>query len=277
MLMLAYPAVALTAPEFVLESNNNFAHPHDLELDPSGQRLFVADTNNHIIKVLDANSLQQIAILGEGELNAPHDVHFDSTGRLLVADSGNNRVVVYRLDGEKLIQESVLSENINSPEGVTTSSRGDIFVASTGNHKILKFSQNRLVKEVGQRGDDQLEFIRPHDIEFGPDELLYVGDPGNRRIQVLTEALTFHSTIKSSDKPFKEPKYLALDKNRFLYIADQQNNLVRIFNAEHRQVESIAQAGKKALNYIEGIEVVGEKIWISDTYNDRVVLFNWSN
>lgn len=273
-IILTYPALALTAPEFVRESKSIFAHPHDIEIDPTGRWLFVADTNNHNIKVLDATTLEQHAVIGEGELNAPHDVHFDDVGRLLVADSGNDRVVIYQLKGLKASLDFTISEHMESPEGVTSSPDGHIFVASTGSHKILKFFQNRLVKETGRRGDDQLEFVRPHDIERGPDGLLYIGDPGNRRIQILTEDLMYHSQMSDRNKPYNEPKYLALDKENLLYLADQQNNLLRIYDEGRKQLHAIAVAGTKPLNYPEGVEVDGARLWISDTYNNRIVLFN---
>jgi DNA-binding beta-propeller fold protein YncE len=263
------------APEFVRESKTIFAHPHDVELHPSGQWLFVADTNNHNIKVLGAQSLELIAILGEGELDGPHDIHFDAEGRLLVADSGNDRVLIYRLNKLQTALETVLSKNMSSPEGVTSSPDGHIYVASTGNHKVLQFYQNDLIREVGGRGDGKLEFVRPHDIELGPDGFVYVADPGNRRIQVLTDSLTYHSTVYGKDQPYREPKYLALDKGNYLYIADQQNNVLRIYDDERIQVESVTMAGKRPLNYIEGVEVSGQQIWISDTYNNRIVLFKW--
>lgn len=263
------------APEFVRESKTIFAHPHDVVLHPSGQWLFVADTNNHNIKVLGAESLELIAILGEGELNGPHDVHFDAEGRLLVADSGNDRVLIYRLKKLQATLETVLSKNMSSPEGVTSSQDGHIYVASTGNHKVLKFYQNNLVREMGGRGGGKLEFVRPHDIELGSDGFIYVGDPGNGRIQVLTDSLNYYSTVHDKDKPYREPKYLALDEGNYLYIADQQNSVLRIYNDARVQVESITMAGKRTLNYIEGVEVVGQKIWISDTYNNRIVLFKW--
>lgn len=274
-LIMFYPLAGTGATEFVKESKNIFAHPHDVELHPSGQWLFVADTNNHNIKVLDADTLEKVAVIGDGVLDSPHDVHFDASGRLLVADSGNNRVVIYRLNNLKADLELELSKNMRSPEGVTSSSDGHIYVASTGNHKILKFFQNNLVKEIGRHGEGKLEFVRPHDIELGSDGLLYVGDPGNRRIQVLTDTLTFHSVIISAEKQFNEPKYLALDNENFLYVADQQNNLLRIFNADRKEVGTIAAAGEKHLNFIEGVEVAGARIWISDTYNNRIVLFSW--
>lgn len=276
-LCISVTSTTSASPEFVRASKNIFAHPHDLEIDPSGQWLFVADPNNHDVKVLDANSLELVATIGSGSLNSPHDVHFDADGRLLVADSGNDRLVIYQLNKFQATQIDELNTNMSSPEGVTSSPDGHIFVASTGNHKILKFHNNRLVKEVGERGNGKLEFDRPHDVELGPDGLLYVGDPGNRRIQVLTDSLTYHSRITNRNLPFREPKYLALDKENQLYVADQGNNQLRIFNSARGQIESIKMAGELQLNHIEGAEVSGGKIWVSDTYNDRVVLFNWEN
>jgi len=266
---------AIAATEFVVASQENFAHPHDLELDPPGRWIFIADVNHHDVKVLDAEKLGLVAVIGDGELDSPHDVHFDAKGRLLVADSGNDRIVIYALDGTNARTIGTLTDGMRSPEGVTSDDNGNIYVASTGNHKILKFHNGKLVKSVGGRGDGKLEFIRPHDIELGGDGLLYVGDPGNRRIQVLTDSLSYHATIEDRKQPFAEPKYLALDGD-WLFVADQQNNMLRVFDKQRKETFSINEAGGKALNYIEGVEVRDGKIWISDTYNDRIVLFRWS-
>jgi DNA-binding beta-propeller fold protein YncE len=267
--------VANATPEFIRATPDTYAHPHDLELDPSGRWIFIADVNHHDVKIIDAQSLDEVAVIGDGELNSPHDVHFDPNGRLLVADSGNDRVVIYEMDGVKARFAGTLTDEMRSPEGVTSDANGHVYVASTGNHKILKFHNGKLIKSIGRRGDGKLEFIRPHDIERGSDGLLYVGDPGNRRIQVLTDSLTYHATIEDRQRPFAEPKYLALDGG-WLFVADQQNNMLRIFDEQKKEVGQIARAGEKQLNYIEGVEVRNGMIWISDTYNDRIVLFRWS-
>jgi len=276
LVLLFYFAVVSAAPEFVRATPEVFAHPHDLELDPTGRWIFIADVNHHDVKVIDAETLELVKVIGEGQLDSPHDVHFDHDGRLLVADSGNDRIAIYDVDDLNAELVGELNKGMKSPEGVTSAPGGFVFVASTGNHKILKFHNNRLVKKVGGRGDGKLEFVRPHDIELGGDGLLYVGDPGNRRVQVLTDLLTFNANIAHRKQPFDEPKYLALDKNNWLYIADQHNNMLRIFDNRGREVEAITQAGDKHLNYIEGVEVHEGRIWVSDTYNDRIVLFHWS-
>ncbi|MGD8559979.1 MAG: NHL repeat-containing protein [Gammaproteobacteria bacterium] len=267
--------VGAAQPEFLATSDDSFAHPHDLELHPGGQWVFVADVNHHDIKVLDARTLKTLATIGDGELDSPHDVHFDKAGRLLVADSGNDRVVIYKLDGLKAKAVAELSEQMSSPEGVTTDADGYIYVASTANHRVLKFNGSKLVDGVGGRGDGDLEFVRPHDIELGADGLLYLGDPGNNRIQVLTRQLQFKGSISNNDKPFSEPKYLALDDKNWLYVADQHNNRLRIFNDQRTELAVVTEAGRQSLNYIEGVEVANGYLWIADTYNNRIVVFRW--
>ena len=262
-------------PDFVSASKDIFAHPHDLELDPTGQWLFISDVNHHDIKVLNARTLETLKAIGSGELNSPHDVHFDDQGNLLVADSGNNRIAIYKLDGLNATLVRELTEEMKSPEGVTSAPGGIVFVASTGNHTILKFEQGKLAKRIGRRGDGRLEFVRPHDIELGSDGLLYISDPGNRRVQILTESLVYQDALLPRNIPFDEPKYLALDQYNRLYVADQQNNMLRIFDDTRSEIATITKAGNKKLNYIEGVEVHKGMIWISDTYNNRIVLFRW--
>jgi len=108
------------------------------------------------------------------------------------------------------------------------------------------------------------------------DGLLYVGDPGNNRIQVLSDELVPVEIIQAKSKPLNEPKYLALDKQGHLFIADQHNNLLRIFDRERNEIHAITKADNQTLNKIEGVEYIDGKLWIADTYNNRIVLFNWS-
>ena len=68
--------------------------------------LFIADTNNHRIRLLDLNSslIQTVAGTGMGEfdgeeggaiavsLNAPHGLALSPTGNLLIADAANHRI-----------------------------------------------------------------------------------------------------------------------------------------------------------------------------------------
>lgn len=265
-----------TPLKFVNATKASFAHPHDLVLSPDSKHLFVTDMRNHVVKILHPTTLDTLAIIGENELRAPHDVAFDPSGRLLVADSGNNRVVIYRIDGFSAKIITVLNDNMSSPEGVTSDPQGNIYVANAANNLIQVFQDNKLIKQSGSRGSAPGEYIRAHDIEYHNGKL-YIADPGNNRIQVLDTDLQVLNIITGNKQSFNEPKYLNIDDNNRLYVADQNNNTLRIFdlNNHNQELHQITHAGNKSLNSIEGVEVFGNDVWVSDTANNRIVQFQW--
>jgi len=259
---------------FVKSSENNFSHPHDLTLGPNKQYLFVSDMNHDLIKVLNPNSLETVASIGKGQLSSPHDVAFNNDGHMLVADSGNNRIAIYSLNNlvGKLILE--LSEKMLSPEGVSSDDNNNIYVANAGNNLIQKFHNRKLIKSIGGYGSTLGKFNRAHDLEYFQGKI-YIGDPGNNRVQILDGTLTPRQSIQIPSKPFNEPKYLALGNDGKLYVADQHNNALRIFNSKGDELYQLTSANGQAFDRIEGVEVYKNYVWISDTYNDRIVLFQW--
>jgi sugar lactone lactonase YvrE len=79
--------------------------PRDLELGPDG-RLYIADTDNHRVRVVDLETGTISTVVGTGEpgfsgdsgpaaaaaLHRPFGVAFDGQGQLYVADTFNNRI-----------------------------------------------------------------------------------------------------------------------------------------------------------------------------------------
>ena len=73
---------------------------------------------------------------------------------------------------------------------------GDIYVGSN-DHCIYVFDQTGLLKNtIGGRGDGDGQFIYPRGI-FIKEDMLYVTDSGNHRIQILTIKWNFHSYVWS--------------------------------------------------------------------------------
>ena len=259
---------------FIKSSKPNFSHPHDLSLGPDKKYLFVSDMNHDLVKVLDPNSLEIVASIGKDQLSSPHDVEFDNNRHMLVADSGNDRIAIYSLNNltGKLVLE--LNEDMLSPEGVSSDDNNNIYVANAGNNLIQKFHNGKLIKSIGGYGSTLGKFNRVHDLEYFQGKI-YIGDPGNNRVQILDATLTPRSSIQVPSKPFNEPKYLAIGNDGKLYIADQHNNALRIFNSNGDELHQLTSADGKAFDRLEGVEVYENYVWISDTYNDRIVLFQW--
>lgn len=273
------PLSALADIVFVKASTTDFHHPHDLSLDPSGRWLFVADMNNDVVKILDPQTLTIVGKIGENELDSPHDLTFDNQGRLVVADSGNSRLVVYELNGKQGKAVKTIANGMSSPEGVAVDKHHNIYVANTGSHNVVQLKDGNIALKAGGAGREIENYIRPHDVEIWNNRL-FITDPGNNRIKILNMQLQFITTLAGKSYDFNEPKYLGLDETGLLYIADQYNNQIKIFNTDYKLIDTIKSytidAKSISLNKPEGILAVGLNIWVSDTYNDRIVLYAWT-
>lgn len=262
---------------FLAESDGSFSRPHDLTLSPDRRLLFVADMGNDEVKVLDPETLAVVGVIGRGELDAPHDVAFDARGRLLVADSGNDRIAIYTVEGARATLVGELRGDLASPEGVAPAAEGRVYVSNARRHDVVMFSAGDVTLRAGRRGDGNNEYVRPHDIRIGGDGEVYVADPGNDRIQILTPELEYTGTLGGPPYDFDEPKYLTTDARGWLYVADEHNNQIKILDTARQLVAAIGTGesgdGPDHLNQPEGVEVWDDLIWISDTYNDRIVLY----
>lgn len=75
---------------------------------------------------------------------------------------------------------------------------GELFVSDGyGNARIHHFSQDgELVESWGNPGSGSGEFHNPHGIHVGPDDLMYVSDRENDRVQVFTLQFEFVRELK---------------------------------------------------------------------------------
>lgn len=269
---------------FEQASEETFSRPHDLVLGPERRLLYVADLGNGVVKVLDPMSLETLGAIGAGELDSPHDVAFDPRGRLLVADTGNDRIAVYEVEGTKGRLVESWTEGLRSPEGVVVDDEGLVFATNAAGHDVLALSGGKIVARAGGRGDGPNEYVRPHDIDLGPDSLVYVSDPGNNRIQVLDKALALVGELGGPAYGFHEPKYFGFAPagTGRLFVADEYNHQIKVLDIDlqgrDRRLELVLGAGRVGkgpalFNYPEGVAVDCSNLWISDTRNGRIVRY----
>ena len=266
--------VAATAaraePALIAESDHDFSRPHDLIVTADGKRLYVADVGNDVVKVLDPRTLETLGTLGEGELSAPHDIALDADGMLFVADSGNDRIVALAPDTGEIVGLGDRRDGLGSPEGVDVTSDGWMYLANASEHTVMLMWGGAVIERRGGPGDGPNQYGRPHDVEIEAGLRIYVADPGNHRIQVLSRELEHVETIGGAPYDFNEPKYIALDTRGWLYVADEYNDRIVVIDERRRIVETF---GEGTLDRPEGVEVIGNFIWVSDTHNDRILLF----
>lgn len=257
---------AVSEPAFVL--------PHDLTLTPDGKFLVVADMGQNRVVLLDPDTLGIRHIIGNGVMSFPHDVAFDPQGRLLVADSGNDRIMVYGLDGRLDGGKGQLLDvwnGLDGVEGITVAPDGTVYAALVGNNSVVRLKDGKITDSVSEALGMALD--RPHDVEVatGHDDVNIIAtDSGNHRLIMFDGALNTLYEISTWDPPFSEPKYVSVNEKGWLFVADQYNNLIRVFNAASKE---LGQFAGDEVKLPEGVYAKNDRIWVSDTEGGRVLLY----
>ena len=170
-----------------------FNQVHDIAINTSNNKVYVADKNNHHIQVLNSdltfsNTFGKFG-RNKGEFDYPWGIACDSTGNVYVADFGNNRIQVF---------------------------------TSTG----------KFLRMFGSRGEGDGELNRPIGIALDVQDKVYVSDSKNNRVSVFTSEGQFVMSFGSRGKrpgEFKDPRGLAVDSNGVVYVCDLSNNRLQIF------------------------------------------------
>lgn len=124
----------------------NLKEPNDIFID-SNDRLYVADTKNDRILVLDQNHklvrTVGTAASGPGKLKEPNGVFVDQKQNIFAADTGNKRIVVFDNNGVFLREytrpktEYLPDSYKFEPTKLVTDKRGFLYVATNGGYQGL--------------------------------------------------------------------------------------------------------------------------------------------
>jgi trimeric autotransporter adhesin len=152
--------IATYAGDGASATNASLYHPRGVALDVSGN-LFVADSSNHRIRIVDTNGIISTfagngsgKFAGDGGLatNAslydPFDVGFDVYGNLFIADTSNNRIRI--VDANGIIATvagngmhtyagdggNPTNASLYAPMGVATDALGNLLIADQQNQRV---------------------------------------------------------------------------------------------------------------------------------------------
>lgn len=243
-----------------------FYGPDGLVADADGS-LYVADTNNHVIRKVSADG--QVNVLaglagssgtadggGQARFNHPHGVAIDLAGNVYVADTGNHTIRKIGTNGQVTTLAGTAGSSgahddvgtaasFNSPNGIAVGRDGTVYVADTNNHVIRAISAAGVVTTMAGSGvagaDDALgtaaSFRSPSAVVVDADGNLYVADTGNGLIrqisptgQVATVAGTagLHGVLPGGlPGRLNSPRGLAIGMDGELYVSDE-NTVLKI-------------------------------------------------
>ena len=198
-----------------------FNHPHGICCDKYGT-VYVADTDNdRVVRLKYENTrLQWVSVIDSG-LNAPRDVALDTRGRLYVADSGNNRVVVFDSLGATI---SVWTADLEGPTGICVLDPDADYNDFRVNAAVV-IDRNRT--RISQFSLDDGQQRRMVDM---------------RRIGLGEAGFA----------------YCAYDRHGNVYITDQRNSQIHLFDPDLRYIVSFGRQGVEGTTFDEP---TGVAIW----------------
>src|SRR5271170_2486058 len=165
---------------------------------------------------------------GKGLYKIPHAIRLDHEGNVWTVDAGSSTVIKFSPNGEKLLQIDVggLPEKSDSAFRGTTdiafAPNGRIFISDGySNARILEYTADgKKVREWGSAGSGPRQFHLPHSVVVDDDNILYVADRENGRIEKFDLNGKFLGEIPNLGRTYS----LKLGANRTLWAGMQPLN-----------------------------------------------------
>jgi DNA-binding beta-propeller fold protein YncE len=219
-------------------------YPRGIAVDRE-ENIYVADSWNHRLQKFDAggNHLLTIGSCGEskGLLNEPYDVFIDAEENILVVERYNHRIQIFGPKGDSKgwvgSRGTVVEEELASiyetpkhlfnapafefPTSIAQDSLGNYFITDSGNHRIVKFdSRWNLLLTFGERGKGSGQFEYPLCVAIDPNDLLYVADLNNDRVQIFTSTGRYVDEMRETQDSasINAPCLTAIDPSGTLHV-----------------------------------------------------------
>ncbi len=197
-------------------------------------------------------------------------------GRLFVADSFNNRIRVISDDGTTVstyagddaaafADGSTTSARFATPRGVAVAADGRVFVADTDNQRIRVISADGATVSTyagsgagfANGSTSTARFAQPRGVAVAADGRVFIADTDNHRIRVISADGATVSTYagdgvqnfadgSTSTARFDSPTDLVVTSDGRVFVADTNNNRIRVISADGAAVSTYAGSGAAA-------------------------------
>jgi sugar lactone lactonase YvrE len=228
--------------------------PEGVAVDAAGV-VYVVDTgNDRICKITTAG---QVVTIGDSSNFAyPTGVAVDAAGNVYVADPGNERIAKITPAGVFSVfagQEGqpghtdgpVSSATFSNPTGIAIDKAGNFYIADQSNSAIRKITAKGVVSTlVSTDGTNSLQ--SPTGVAVDAAGNVFAADYGNNSIYEITpkgaflvvgssgaNAISGFSDGTADEAEFDGSFGIAVDANDNIYVADSNNNVIRIGLLNH--------------------------------------------
>lgn len=185
-----------------------FSNPSGISVDIISGKIFVADTNNHRIQVLniDLSFSHTFGKKGSnvGQFLYPNDVAVSVNEFVYVADTDNNRIQAFTVNGDYVRHfgnDGLPGVNLDQPLGVAVDCMETAIVTSSKNHHTCVYNchgsvllvlgrrgdssrQNKSKRRASMKGMSPGEFACPVGVTIDAGGFVYIIDRENGRMQM---------------------------------------------------------------------------------------------
>ena len=190
----------------------------------------------------------------------------------------------------------------NAPEGVAIDSSGCVYVSDTGNQTVKKYSREgkflisycKIPQESKEEPKESIVhamiiqkslFSDPTGLTIDENSNLYVCNAFMRSGWANCNILIFDKEGKLINKigrmgenlgEFSKPFDIKLDSEGNMYISDWAYSRIQVFDKQFKLINVIGSEGNKEGEFKmqHGIAVNNDCLYVADTYNFRIQLFN---
>ncbi len=252
--------------------NASFNNPSSVLFD--GQKLYVADTSNHALRVVDFKNETVETLIGNGlkgealteknldaknfSLASPTDIEFfPDKNHIAIANSGTHQILSYNIQTKKI---DLLAGN--GSEGINDGKNPENSLAQTADLAVF---------------NKKLYFV-----DSETSSLRVLNENGEVKTLIGKDLFAFgYENGDKSKALMQHPLGLMVD-NSGIYISDSFNHVIRKYDFSKNQISNyIGQRVRGSLvgkntqfDEPEGIAATASKLYVADSNNNRIVVID---
>ena len=230
-----------------------FWRPLSVAFSGDGSRMYVADSGNERVQVLNSTGGHVSSIpmpphpdAADGHAGGPlrtlpsYVAPDGAAGTILVSAFAADTVYELAVSNGSVVRTFGGPGVLDGPQGVLLHSGGRVYVADSGGDRIAVFERNGTqAGEIGFPGHGPLEFGSLFDLAVEPDGRVVAADSGNDRVQFAARAPNGSYVHGGSfgmrgggDGELRLPTGIDTGPGGDIFVADHDNNRVQRFDAD---------------------------------------------